>query len=106
MRRILRDDLPRHKPVKPVPDRGEPLLDSWCGMDVRQVRDVSADMQGRHVGNGREAMVFAPVAEFPDRPCIGAARVCVADVDGEEFEKAQNGALAPGGDEGGRAGNQ
>ena len=45
-----------------------------------------------------------PVEEFHGRARIGAARVRIADIGGEEFKEAIGGALANGGDEGGGVG--
>ena len=51
----------------------------------------------------RDAVRLEPIEEFRRRARIGAARVRVADLRGEEFEEAIGGALAAGGDEGGDA---
>jgi hypothetical protein len=42
-----------------------------------------------------------PVEEFDGRTCIGAARVWIADIGGEEFKKAIGGAFAKRRDGGG-----
>ena len=49
----------------------------------------------------RHALRRKPVEELDSRARIGAARVRIADIGGEEFKKAIGGALADGGDEGG-----
>ena len=50
----------------------------------------------------RHAARFKPVEEFRRRARVGAARVRVPDLRGEEFEEAIGGARAGGGDKGGR----
>ena len=51
----------------------------------------------------RHPCARAPGQEFIGGAGIGAARVRVADIGGEEFEEAHAGALAGGGDELGHA---
>ena len=49
----------------------------------------------------RYASRLKPVEKFDGGARIGAARVRIADIGGEEFKKAVGGARASGGDEGG-----
>ena len=51
----------------------------------------------------RDAARLQPIEEFHGGARIGAARVRIADIGGEEFKEAIGGALADGGDEGGGA---
>ena len=51
-------------------------------------------------GDARDAARLHPIEEFDGGARIGAARVRVADIGGEEFKEAIGGALADGGDEG------
>ena len=87
--RIHRHDLARHKPVEQMPDRGEALLDGRRGSLAAKLLDVGGDVQRLHVGDRRDAGALAPGQEFPRRLRVGAARVRVADVGGEEFEEAR-----------------
>ena len=52
-------------------------------------------------GDVRDAARLQPIEEFHGGARIGAARVRIADIGGEEFKEAIGGALADGGDEGG-----
>ena len=54
-------------------------------------------------GDVRDAARLQPIEEFHGRARIGAARVRIADIGGEEFKKTIGRALASGGDEGGGA---
>ena len=51
----------------------------------------------------RDAARLQPIEEFDGGARIGAARVRIADIGGEEFKEAIGRALADGGDEGGGA---
>ena len=51
----------------------------------------------------RDALRLKPIEEFRRGARIGAARVRVPDLRGEEFEEAIGGARAGGGDKGGGA---
>ena len=48
----------------------------------------------------RDAARLQPIEEFDGGARIGAARVRIADIGGEEFKEAIGGALADGGDKG------
>ena len=82
-----------------MPDRGEALLDGRRGSLAAELLDVGRDVQRLHVGDRGDAGALAPGQKFPRRLRVGAARVLVADVGGEEFEEADLRALA-GGDDG------
>ena len=86
--RVHRHDLARHKPVEQMADRGEALLDRRRGALAAELLDVGGDVQRLHVGDRGDAGAFAPGQEFPRRLRVGAARVPVADLGGEEFEEA------------------
>jgi hypothetical protein len=55
-------------------------------------------------GDRRQADASAPGQEFLDGAVVGPSRVRVADIRGEEFEKAGRGTLAGGGDDRGQDG--
>ncbi len=55
-------------------------------------------MQRLHVGDRHDAGAVAPGHKLPRRLGVGAARVLVADLSGEEFEKARACVRAGGGD--------
>ena len=86
--RIHRHDLARHQPVEQVTDRGEALFDGRRGSLTAELLDVGRDMQRPHVDDRGDAGALAPGQKFPRRLRIGAARILVADVGGEEFEEA------------------
>ena len=94
--RIYRDNLTRHKPVEQMPDRGEALFDGRRGSFAAKLLDIGGDVQRLHVVDRGDAGALAPGQKFPRRLRIGAARVLIADVGGEEFQKADLGALAGG----------
>src|ERR1700735_5432580 len=75
-----------------MPDCGEALLDSWRGPGAAELLYVGGDVQRLHVSNRGDAGALAPCEKFPRRLRIGAARVDVADIGGEKFEKADVGA--------------
>ncbi len=70
-------------------DRGEALLDGRRGSLAAELLDIGGDVQRLHVGDRRDAGALAPGQELPRRLGVGAARVPVADVGGEEFEEAR-----------------
>ena len=82
-----------------MPDRGEALLDGRRGSLAAKLLDIGRDMQRLHVGDRRDAGALAPGQKLPRRLRVGAARVLVADVGGEEFEEADFGARAGGVDQ-------
>ena len=56
-------------------------------------------MHRLHGADRRHAGALAPGQKFIRGPGVGAARVRVADVGGEEFEEAEAGAVAGGSDD-------
>src|SRR5271165_3143718 len=86
-----------------MPDRGEALFDGRRGSLAAELLDVGRDMQRLHGGDRRDAGALAPGQKFPRRLRIGAPRVLVANVRGEEFQKARLRARAGGGDNSGRS---
>ena len=99
--RIHGHDLTHHQPVKQMADGGEPLLHGGRGSFAAKLFDVGRDVQRQHAVDRRDAAALAPCQEFPRRLRVGAARVDVADVGGEEFEEADLRALAGGVDQDG-----
>jgi hypothetical protein len=90
MRRLLRTsavrhDLARHKPIEQMLDRGKALLDGRRGSLAAQLLDIRCDVQRLHVGDRRDTGTRAPIQKFPHSQRVGAARVPVPDVGGEEF---------------------
>jgi hypothetical protein len=82
-----------------VADRGEALLDGWRGSLAAELLDVGGDVQRFHVGDRRDAGALAPDQKLARRLRVGAPRVSVADLSGEEFPKPGLRALASGSDE-------
>ena len=100
---IGRHDLADHHPIEQMPQGGEAQLRGRRGARLLQLLDIGGDMHALDRRELRHAARLKPVEEFHGRARIGAARVRVADVGGEEFKEAIGGALAGGGDEGGGA---
>jgi len=92
-------DLAGHQPIEQVTDRSEPLLDARRGQFACCLLDPGCDMHRLHGRDRRHADGRAPGQEFLSSAGIGPARVRVADIGGEEFEKARRGALAGGGNQ-------
>jgi hypothetical protein len=65
--------------------------------------DPNGDVHRLHGVDRRHAGVGAPGQEFLGSAGIGAPRVRVADVGGKEFEEAERGALAGGGNKRGHS---
>ncbi len=66
---------------------------------ARLLLDPGGDVQRLHGRDRRHAMILAPGQEVGHGAAVGAARVRVADVGGEEFKEAERGALAGSGDQ-------
>jgi hypothetical protein len=79
-------------------DRGEPLLDGGRRQLARHRLDPRRDVHRLDYGDRGQADARAPSQKFLCGAGIGAARVRVADIGGEEFEEAHRGAFAGGGD--------
>ena len=58
-------------------------------MRLRQLLDIGGDEQRRHINNRRDARDFARIKKLARRLRVGTACVRVADIGGEEFEKAR-----------------
>ena len=101
--RIGRHDLADHHPVEQMPQGGEAQFRGRRGARLLQLLDIGGDMHALDRRELRDAMRRKPVEEFHRRARIGAARVRVADLRGEEFKEAIGRALAAGGDESGGA---
>jgi hypothetical protein len=97
--RVHRHDLAGDEPIEQMTDRGEPLLDARRRELARAGLDPGADVHRLDGGDRRHAGARTPGQKFIGGTGIGAARVRVADVGGEEFEEAHRGALAGSGDE-------
>ena len=79
---------------------GQAQLRGRRGSRSAQLLDVGRDMHALDRRELRDALRLKPIEEFPRRARIGAARVRVPDLRGEEFEEAIGGARAGGGDKG------
>ena len=89
--RIDRHDLAGHQPIEQVADRGELLLDGRRRHLAGLRLDPGRDVQRRDLRQRRHAGVGAPGQKLRDGAAVGAPRVRVADVGGEEFEEADAG---------------
>jgi hypothetical protein len=83
-------------------DRGEPLLDARRRKLARAGLDPGGDMHRLDGPDRRHTGVRAPSQKFLRGPVISASRVRVAYVCRKEFEDANRGALASGGNESGQ----
>ena len=63
------------------------------GMAMAELLDVGGDVDRTHGSNRRYTVSFQPSAERSDRPDVGSAGVQVADLGGEELQKAIGGPL-------------
>ncbi len=92
-------DLPDDHPIEQVSQRGQAQLRRRRGSRALQLLDVGRDMHALDRRELRDALRRKPIEEFRRRARVGAARVRVPDLRGEEFEEAIGGARAVGGDE-------
>jgi hypothetical protein len=102
-RRIDQHDLADHHPVEQMAQGGEAQFRGRSGTRLLQLLDIGGDMHALDCRDLRHAASREPVEEFQSRARIGAARVRVANVGGEEFKEAIGGARAGGADKGGSA---
>lgn len=100
--RIQCNHLPRHQPVKEMAQRGQALLDRRRGVGTRLLLDPGRHVQRLHRVQGRHPSGLAPGEKVPHRAGVGPPGVRVADLRGEEFEKAQLGVCAGGDHQGGQ----
>jgi hypothetical protein len=102
-RRIDRHDLADHHPVEQMAQGGEAQFCGRRGARLLQLLDVAGDVDALNRCEPRHAARRQPVEEFDRRARVGAARVRIAKIGGEEFKEAIGGARAGVGDEGGGA---
>jgi hypothetical protein len=74
------------------------LLHVRCRVGCLPLLDIARDIE-RPDRRQRQATVFAPGEELAAGPRVGAPRVRVADVGGEELDIAPAGGIAGGGDQ-------
>jgi hypothetical protein len=86
-----------------MPQRRQAQFRGRRGARLLQLLDIGGDMHALDGGDVRNAARLQPIEEFHSGAGIGAPRVRIADIGGEEFKKAIGRALADGGDEGGGA---
>ena len=79
---------------------GEAQLRGRRGSRLLQLLDIGGDMHALDRRDLRHAPRRQPVEEFDGGTRIGAARVRIPDLRGEEFKEAVEVALAGGGDKG------
>jgi hypothetical protein len=92
--------LARDQPVKRHPDTGEVLLNRGSRALALQLLDIGDHMQRLDAPQLANPLPFAPAQEGRRRPPVSGPRVAVADIDGEELDKAQRGPFARPGDVG------
>jgi hypothetical protein len=102
-RGIDRHDLANHHPIEQMTQGGEAQLRGRRGARLLQLLDIGGNIDALDGRELRHAARLKPVEEVQSRARVGAARVRVANVGGEEFKEAIGGALATSGDEGGSA---
>jgi hypothetical protein len=89
MRRIGRDHLAGDEPVEQHADRGEVLLDGRRAVAATENLDIGGDVVGAPCRERRDALGVEPGEERAHGDGVGGAGVGVANVGGEEIEKAQ-----------------
>ncbi len=85
---IGRHGLACHHPVEQMLQRSRAELRGRRGSRAAQFLDVGRDVNARDVGELRHALGRKPIEKLRRGPRIGAARMRVANVGGEEFEEA------------------
>ena len=85
-RRVERQNLPDDQPVEQHPDRRQVLLHARRRQLPRELLDAGRDHHRLDLRQGN-AVVPAPVGEVPHRDQVGAPRIRVSDVGGEEFSE-------------------
>ena len=98
--RVGRHDLVDNHPIEQVTQGGQAQLRRRRGPRSAQLLDVGRDVHALDRGELRDAARLKPIEEFRRGARIGAARVRVSDLRGEEFEEAIRGARAGGDDKG------
>jgi hypothetical protein len=96
--RIAPDDLADHEPVEQHAHRRQVLLDRGRRVGLAQVLDVGGDVDRLEAAELAEAADLAPAEKLGNSPGVGVPGIAVADVGGEELEKAAAGVIAGGGD--------
>ena len=91
MRRVGRQHLARHQPVKQHADTGQMLLNGGRFAGGLQLLDIACHMHRPHVLDAHDAPALAPAQERAGRLPVGRAGVLVADIDREEFNEAPRG---------------
>ncbi len=96
---IGRDHLADDQPVEQMPDRGKPLLHRGRGRSLRLRLELGGDVQRwLYLAERGYSVFLAPAPEQFDSMAVGYAGI--ADVGGEELQKAARGLFATGSDEG------
>ncbi len=98
---VGRHDLAVTMPIEQVAQRGQAQLRRRRGSRALQLLDVGGDMHALDRRKPGDAARLKPIEEFRRGARIGAARVRVPDLRGEEFEEAIRSTGAGGGDESG-----
>ena len=98
--RVGGQNLAGHQPVEQMLQPGQALLDGRRGEVPPLKLDPGRDMQRLDLTDRGQPDAAAPGEEVFGRPAIGTPGVRVADPGDEEFEEAQLGRIAGGGDEG------
>ena len=91
---VRRDHLTRHQPIEQVLQRGQLLFHRRRGKLSRLHLDPRRDVERLHPRDRRHLVVITPRQKLRRRAAVGAARVRVADVRREEFQKAHAGTVA------------
>jgi hypothetical protein len=98
-RRFVLYHLAGHQPVEQMPQRGQAQLDGRGRMRARLLLDPSGDVQRLHGGDRPHPVSVAPGHALRRGVGLGPSRVRVADVGCREFQEAERGAIAGGGDQ-------
>ena len=96
--RIAANHLANNQPIIEHPDRRQVLLDAWRRACLTEILDVAGDMHRLDGIKTPQPSLLAPAEEFRHRPGIGSPGIGIADIGGEELDKADGGVLSGRGD--------
>jgi hypothetical protein len=98
LRRVDDEQSAGDQPVEQHADCREVLFDGRLCPCRLQCLDIGGDVQRLDIVEFADVVAVEPAEERADGPVIGQAGVAVADLRGEEFEKAAGDIVAGGGD--------
>ena len=88
MGRVGLHGVPGHQPIEEHSDRSEVLFDGRLRVRAAELLDIRRDVHRRHTGEISQTSLFTPGGEALDSLEVGAAGICIPDVDREELPEA------------------